>query len=79
LLDIAVPILNLPLSDASRQPIQGNFQQSLNLLSTMLHRTLKGVAGAAQVRSDEALAQGVQQGNQADMTELVNRYYCLGA
>jgi RNA polymerase sigma factor (sigma-70 family) len=27
------------------------------------------------VRSDEALAQGVQQGNQADMTELVNRYY----
>ena len=27
------------------------------------------------MRSDEMLAQGVQQGNQADMTELVNRYY----
>lgn len=27
------------------------------------------------MRSDEVLAQGIQQGNQADMTELVNRYY----
>jgi RNA polymerase sigma-70 factor, ECF subfamily len=27
------------------------------------------------VRSDEMLARGVQQGNQVDMTELVNRYY----
>lgn len=27
------------------------------------------------MRSDEVLAKGVQQGNQADMTELFNRYY----
>jgi len=27
------------------------------------------------MRSDEELAQGIQQGNQADMTELVERYY----